>query len=62
MPYYFVPKGQGSAADLMPQEVNSVWRQLIVELCADVIVSATARRSISVGGGGGAAWSAKNIF
>jgi len=36
-----------------------------VELCADVIVSAAARRSTSVGdgdGGGGAAWAAKNIF
>ena len=33
---------------------------LAVELCADVIVSAAARRSISVGGG--AAWAAKNIF
>src|SRR6218665_1271679 len=46
-----------------------------VELCADVIVSARARRSISVGGGGappvqknrrrrrrGAAWAAKNSF
>src|SRR6218665_3980931 len=45
------------------------------ELCADVIVSAAARRSISVGGGGappvhknrrrrgrGAAWAAKNSF
>src|SRR6218665_1911483 len=43
----------------------------VVEPCADVIVSAAARRSISVGGGGappvqkiggGAAWAAKNIF
>src|SRR6218665_2542896 len=42
-----------------------------LELCADVNVSAAARRSISVGGsgappvqkiGGGAAWAAKNIF
>src|SRR6218665_2464973 len=31
----------------------------VVEPCADVIVSAAARRSISVGGGG---WAAKNIF
>src|SRR6218665_3384057 len=57
--------------------VGSMSRALdaLLELCADVIVSAAARRSISVGGGGGppvkknrrrlrrgAAWAAKNIF
>src|SRR6218665_3965153 len=50
-------------------------REVELELCADVFVSAAARRSISVGGGGappaqknrrrrrgGAAWAAKNSF
>src|SRR6218665_1259826 len=48
---------------------------ILLELCANVIVSAAARRSISGGGGGappgqnnlrrgqrGAAWAAKNFF
>ena len=38
------------------------WESLGVEPCTDVIVSAAARRPISVGGGGGAALAEKTFF
>src|SRR6218665_3465022 len=70
---HWVPERRKRSGRPRKNRLETVMNDLKVEPCADVIVSAAVRRSISVGGGAppvqeyqrrrrGAGWAAKPIF